>query len=96
VLARSARVPRPGALRARKEEKAASRVTISLPPDIAEYLRMRAGELNAPVSGFVAETIQMRRDMELDTAIVEGLLEDAERDRELVEEWSGTLPPIPD
>lgn len=100
MLARLQRVPQLGtyskAQRGLREEKTAARLTVSLPVDIADYLRARAEELSEPVSGFVAETIRWRQAMELETAMVEGLLEDAERDQELVAEWSVTLPDLPD
>jgi len=78
-----------------KEGKSAARVTVSLPIDVADYLRSRAGELSEPVSGFVAETIRWRQSIELQNAMIEGLLEDAERDLELVREWDVTLPDLP-
>jgi hypothetical protein len=64
--------------------------------EIAEYLRLRAEELNEPVSGVVAHAIRWVRAVELEAAMVEGLMEDAERDRELVDQWSATLPSAPE
>jgi hypothetical protein len=69
---------------------------VSLPVDIADYLRARSEELQEPVSGLVADAIRYRQAAELETAMVEGLLEDAERDSALVDEWSGTLPVLLD
>jgi len=71
-------------------------VTISLPTDVADYLRSRAEELKEPVSGFVADTIRWRQTLEIERAMVEGLLEDADQDLELVSEWAATLPELPD
>lgn len=100
MLTRLQRVPQLGVhtnnRRGTKEAQTAARLTVSLPVDIAEYLRSRAEELREPVSGFVAETIRWRQEMELETAMVQGLLEDAERDRELAAEWQDTLPELPD
>ncbi|HEY8869322.1 MAG TPA: hypothetical protein VIM30_08010 [Candidatus Limnocylindrales bacterium] len=93
----SSRVPRSGTYdRSTKEGKAAARVTISLPTDVADYLRSRAEELKEPVSGFVADTIRWRQTLEIERAMVEGLLEDADQDLELVSEWAATLPELPD
>lgn len=97
MLARSQRVSQLGvARREGKEDKVATRLTVSLPVEIADYLRSRAEELDEPVSGFVAETMRWRRGMELEQAMVEGLLEDAQRDRTLAADWSATLPDVPD
>ena len=97
MLAGLQRVPQPGTKNAAiKEAKVAARVTVSLPPEVASYLRLRAAELREPVSGFIAETIRWRQRAELEAAMVDGLLEDADRDRDLVAEWSSTLPPAPE
>jgi hypothetical protein len=96
VLAHLQRVPQIGVSRIGKEDKVAARFTVSLPVEIAEYLRSRAEELSEPVSGFVAETIRWRQEMELENAMVQGLLEDAERDQELAADWSATLPDLPE
>jgi len=78
-----------------KEGKSAARVTVSLPVDIADYLRSRARELSEPVSGFVVETIRWRQSVELENAMIQGLLQDADRDLQLVREWDATLPELP-
>lgn len=78
-----------------KETKTAARLTVSLPAEVASYLRSRAEELQEPVSSFVAETIRWRQRVELEAAMVNGLLEDADRDRALVSDWAATLPPLP-
>ena len=97
MLARSQRVSQLGAARrVDKEDKVATRLTVSLPVEIADYLRSRAEELDEPVSGFVAETMRWRRGIELEQAMIEGLLEDAERDRTIAADWSGTVPDVPD
>ena len=90
-------VPRFGTSnRPTKDSKTAARLTVSLPADIADYLRARSEELQEPVSGLVADAIRCRQAAELETAMVEGLLEDAARDHTLVNEWSVTLPELPD
>jgi hypothetical protein len=97
VLARSPLVPQIGTYSVgSKDGKTAARLTVSLPVEIADYLRTRAEELREPVSGFVANTIRWRQTMELENAMIEGLLEDADRDRELATEWAATLPKLPD
>lgn len=75
-----------------KDSRTAARLTVSLPLDIAAYLRARSEELQEPVSGLVADAVRCRQAAELEMAMVEGLLEDAARDSVLVDEWSGTLP----
>jgi hypothetical protein len=57
-------------------------------------MRARADELGKSVSMFVADSIMLRREIELEAEIVQGLMEDAERDRLVVEAWSGTSPDI--
>jgi hypothetical protein len=79
-----------------KEARTAARFTISLPVDIADYLRARSEELQEPVSGLIADAIRCRQAAELERAMIEGLMEDAERDRALASEWSVTLPDLPD
>jgi hypothetical protein len=96
VLVAPQRVPQLGTDHGTKEGKTAARVTVSLPTDIADYLRARAEELQEPVSWFVAETIRWRQASELREAMVQGLLEDAERDAAFVAEWAETLPELPD
>lgn len=97
MLARSPLVPQFGTYgMGSKDGKTAARLTVSLPVEIADYLRSRAEELREPVSGFVANTIRWRQTIELENAMIEGLLEDADRDRELATEWAVTLPDLPD
>lgn len=97
MLARSPGVPQFGTFGiGNKEGKTAARLTVSLPVEVADYLRSRAEELQEPVSGFVANTIRWRQTIELENAMIEGLLEDADRDRELANEWAVTLPDLPD
>lgn len=79
-----------------RESQSVSRVTISLPADIADYVRTTAEELSEPVSSVIASAIRWRREAELDALIVEALQENGERDRQLVAEWSVARPEILD
>lgn len=79
-----------------KEERTAERVTVSLPAKVAAYLRGSAESRGEAVSAFIAETLRARQRMELEEAMIRGLLEDAEADRQLVRKWDETLPNTPD
>jgi hypothetical protein len=52
--------------------------------------------MSEPISGSVAGTIMWRQTLELEQAMITGLLEDAERHRQLAGEWAATLPDLPD
>jgi hypothetical protein len=52
--------------------------------------------MSEPASGSVADTIKSRQTLEQEEAMVAGLLEDPEQDRQLVSEWASTLPDLPD
>lgn len=92
LSAREAPIRRAPAL---KEDRTAERVTISMPAVLADYVRERAEQLKETVSGFVTDTLSDRMVRELEMEMMEGLLEDADRDRQLVREWDATLPETP-
>lgn len=80
----------------RSEEGSAERVTISLPARVADYARGSAKSRGEAVSAFIADAIRERQRRELEQAMIIGLMEDAEIDRQLVQEWDETLPSTPD
>jgi hypothetical protein len=78
-----------------KEERA-ERVTVSLPAKLADYLRGSAESRGEAVSAFMADALRERQRRELAEAMMSGLLEDAEVDRQTVREWDATLPDTSD
>jgi metal-responsive CopG/Arc/MetJ family transcriptional regulator len=79
-----------------KEERTAERVTVSLPARVADYVRGSAESRGEAVSVFIADALRQRQRRELAEAMMSGLLEDMEIDRQLVREWDETLPDTPE
>jgi hypothetical protein len=76
--------------------KGHERRSISLPRDLAAYVRERAGARGESESRVIAEAIRILRRVERKRLTTDALLHDAEIDRHLAEEALRSAPPLPE
>jgi predicted transcriptional regulator len=72
------------------------RLSVSVPADLAGYVRDTAERLNEAQSTIVAEALRRMRVQELRREIIEGLVQDAEWHQALAREGMAASAPLPD
>jgi metal-responsive CopG/Arc/MetJ family transcriptional regulator len=66
-----------------------TRLSISIPAELAAFARDGAKAGGVSVSAFVAAAVRKMVHQELEQRIIDGLIEDAERDRAIAADWEG-------
>lgn len=79
---------------ARREERLAERMTISLPGSLADYVRRRAESTGEAQSAIVADAIRRDARERLEQEMIQGLIEDFELDTTEAARWEAASPPF--